>query len=80
MEWLPHEIARTAVSEPLRRSLGSSGTVVKLDEYAEEIAALLGPASPKVVVLDSDVEPFELCPRTAPRRLHGVQLVPHRTM
>lgn len=56
VQWLPQVIDREAVSEPLRRSLSSSGTVVKLESYSKEIDALFGPVTPAIVVADPDVE------------------------
>lgn len=56
VEWQPDEIDRSALSEALRRSLGSAGTVVALDDYAEELSAIIGDAPRQVVVADPTVE------------------------
>ncbi|WP_269630206.1 endonuclease NucS domain-containing protein [Pelomonas sp. BJYL3] len=60
VNWLPVTIARTAMSEALRNSTGSIGTVSTISDYHQEIdqflAALPGQASPGIVATDPVVE------------------------
>jgi restriction system protein len=58
VEWMPDTIERSSLGEALRRSLGSNGTVVNLDDYADEIAARIAqrPLTPTIdPVTDDDV-------------------------
>lgn len=60
VKWLPLTIARAAMSETLRNSTGSIGTVSTITEYHQEIeqflAALPGQAAPNIVATDPVVE------------------------
>lgn len=60
VKWLPLTIARAAMSEALRNSTGSIGTVSTITEYHQEIeqflAALPGQAAPNIVATDPVVE------------------------
>jgi restriction system protein len=60
VKWLPLTIARAAMSEALRNSTGSIGTVSNITEYHQEIeqflAALPGQAPPNIVATDPVVE------------------------
>lgn len=55
--WRNEPIERSSMSEALRNSAGSVGTVSKISGYAEEIEALLQNTKPAVIVsTDPDVE------------------------
>lgn len=55
--WSNDLIARSALSDELKRSSGSIGTVSKVTRFASEIEALLaGPAVPELVASDPTVE------------------------
>lgn len=55
--WRNDLIARSALSDELKRSTGSIGTVSKVTRFASEIEALLaGPAAPELVAADPTVE------------------------
>jgi restriction system protein len=60
VKWLPLTIARAAMSEALRNSTGSIGTVSNVTEHYQEIeqflAALPGQAAPNIVATDPVVE------------------------
>ncbi|WP_035060507.1 endonuclease NucS domain-containing protein [Andreprevotia chitinilytica] len=57
VRWLPVTIARADMSEPLRNSTGSIGTVSDVSRYHDEIERLLGGATqPAVVATDAEVE------------------------
>ncbi len=57
VEWLPTKIDRAAMSEALKRSTGSIGTVSNISAHAEEIERLIGGAAPPVIVsTDATVE------------------------
>lgn len=60
VKWLPLTIARAAMSEALRNSTGSIGTVSTITEHHQEIeqflAALPGQAVPNIVAADPVVE------------------------
>lgn len=60
VNWLPVTIARTAMSEALRNSTGSIGTVSTITDHHQEIeqflAALPGQAAPGIVATDPVVE------------------------
>lgn len=60
VKWLPLTIARAAMSEALRNSTGSIGTVSTITEHHQEIeqflAALPGQAAPNIVATDPVVE------------------------
>lgn len=60
VKWLPLTIARAAMSEVLRNSAGSIGTVSNITEHHQEIeqflAALPGQSAPNIVATDPVVE------------------------
>jgi restriction system protein len=57
VRWLDVSIERSAMSQELRRSSGSIGTVANISQYAEEIEKLLGGATaPKLIATDETVE------------------------
>jgi restriction system protein len=60
VKWLPLTIARAAMSEALRNSTGSIGTVSTITEHHQEIeqflSALPGQAAPNIVATDPVVE------------------------
>lgn len=57
VKWHPELIERDEMSQPLKNSTGSVGTVSNITKYAEEIESLLaGNAPPPLIASDSDVE------------------------
>jgi restriction system protein len=57
VRWYPQTIDRTAMSEGLRNSAGSIGTVCGLSKFADEIERLIGVhAPPALIATDSTVE------------------------
>lgn len=57
VQWSAVTIDRAAMSEPLRKSTGSIGTVCNISGYREEIEKLIGGLSgPKIIVTDETVE------------------------
>jgi restriction system protein len=57
VQWLNVSIDRAAMSEALRNSTGSIGTVSNISRYAEEIERLIGGVSaPKLISTDETVE------------------------
>lgn len=57
VNWLNVAIDRNSMSEPLRRSAGSIGTVSNITQYHEEITGLVGgPSVPKLLSTDPSVE------------------------
>jgi restriction system protein len=57
VQWYPNTIERSAMSESLRNSTGSIGTVSEISKYAEEIEMLIGGTKPPVIVsTDETVE------------------------
>ena len=57
VHWLNVNIDRSAMSDPLRHSAGSIGTVSTITQYADEIEGLIGGASaPKLISTDVTVE------------------------
>lgn len=55
--WLPHDIARSSMSEPLRFSCGAIGTVAEISKYEGEIETLLGGhQAPTLIATDPEVE------------------------
>jgi restriction system protein len=55
--WLPVSIERSAMSDSLRHSAGSIGTVSNVSTHAAEIEQLIGGASaPKIISTDATVE------------------------
>jgi restriction system protein len=57
VQWLSVSIDRAALSEALKNSAGSIGTVSNISRYAEEIEKLIGDVSaPKLISTDATVE------------------------
>jgi restriction system protein len=57
VEWFPKTIARTEMSEALRKSTGATGTVSDITKHAQEIEGFLaGNVSPKLIATDELVE------------------------
>ncbi len=57
VRWYPSEISKDEVSEPLKHSLGSIGTVSNVSKHAEEIEALLAGRHPlSLIATDETVE------------------------
>lgn len=57
VEWFPEKIARAAMSEALKRSTGSIGTVSNITAHAEEIERFIGGAAPpSVIATDPAIE------------------------
>src|SRR5205085_6810000 len=57
VKWLDITIDRQEMSEALRNSSGSIGTVSKVSKYAEELESLLGGvAPPALIASDANVE------------------------
>lgn len=57
VQWLSHSISRSDMSEALRNSAGSIGTVSDLTKYRDEIETLLGGTSvPIVVSTNAEIE------------------------
>ncbi len=57
VQWLNVSISRAALSEPLKNSAGSIGTVSSISRYSEEIEKLIGNVSaPKLISTDATVE------------------------
>lgn len=57
VRWLPVKVARAEMSEPLRNSTGSIGTISEITKYAPELEALIGGlAPPALIASDPDVE------------------------
>jgi restriction system protein len=55
--WLPTTLDRSSMSEPLRRSIGTRGTVSNVSSYREEIEKLLGGVRPPILIsTDESVE------------------------
>ena len=55
--WLPVSVPRAAMSDSLRHSAGSIGTVSNISTHAKEIEQLIGGASaPKIISTDATVE------------------------
>jgi restriction system protein len=55
--WLPVSVERSAMSDSLRHSAGSIGTVSDVSKHATEIEQLIGGASaPKIISTDATVE------------------------
>jgi len=55
--WLPASVERAAMSDALRHSAGSIGTVSNVSNHAAEIEQLIGGASaPKIISTDATVE------------------------
>jgi restriction system protein len=57
VNWYSHQVDRETMSQPLKNSTGSIGTVSDVSKYAEEIEQLLeGKAPPSLIVSDESVE------------------------
>lgn len=56
VKWLEVEIPRSAMSEPLKNSTGSIGTVSDISAYREEIEGFLGSQAGPVVLVKGDPE------------------------
>ncbi|OGG72967.1 hypothetical protein A3A38_01725 [Candidatus Kaiserbacteria bacterium RIFCSPLOWO2_01_FULL_53_17] len=57
VRWFPKTITREEMSEPLKNSTGSIGTVSTISQYAEEIEALLAGSRPvSIVATDQTIE------------------------
>jgi len=54
VKWYPSAIERSAMSEALRNSTGSIGTVSDITKYAEEIELLIGGTKPPVIISTDD--------------------------
>jgi restriction system protein len=57
VRWFPKTVARDAMSELLRNSAGSIGTVSNISKYAEEIESFIsGSRPPSIVATDETIE------------------------
>lgn len=57
VKWYPNSIERSAMSEAMRNSTGSIGTVSEITKYATEIETLIGGTTPATIVsTDSTIE------------------------
>lgn len=57
VRWLAAKVARADMSEALRNSTGSIGTISEVSKYAAELGALIGgTAPPALIATDPDVE------------------------
>lgn len=57
VSWLDVAIDRSSMSEPLKRSAGSIGTVSNISQYHEELAGLIGgPSLPRLLSTDPTIE------------------------
>lgn len=54
VKWYPTTIERASMSEALRNSTGSIGTVSDITKHAEEIEALMGDSKPPVIISTDD--------------------------
>lgn len=54
VRWLPGIIKRDELSNELRSSLGSGGTVVRLERHAEEILRAIGEVPPRQTLFSTD--------------------------
>jgi len=54
VRWLDKSIPRASMSEDLRKSTGSIGTVADITGYADEIDALMGPVAPHAILTTDD--------------------------
>lgn len=50
VKWYPNTIERSSMSEDLRNSTGSIGTVSEISKYADEIEMLIGGTKPPVII------------------------------
>ena len=57
VKWYPNTIERSSMSEALRNSTGSIGTVSEITKYADEIEKLISGTKPAIIVsTDSSIE------------------------
>ena len=57
VKWFPKTISREEMTEPLKNSAGSIGTVSEISKYSEEIEALLSGSKPaSIVATDETIE------------------------
>jgi restriction system protein len=57
VKWYPNTIERSAMSEAMRNSTGSIGTVSEITKYADEIEKLIGGTKPSSIIsTDSSIE------------------------
>jgi restriction system protein len=57
VKWFPVSIQRSAMSQELKNSTGSTGTTAYISQYAEEIERLIGNITPPVIIsTDNTVE------------------------
>ncbi len=56
VQWRQGRIKRADMSDALRRSAGSIGTVSNVTDYAAEIECLLNPAPPELIASNPEVE------------------------
>jgi restriction system protein len=54
VKWYPNTIERLSMSEALRNSTGSIGTVSEISKYAEEIEMLIGGTKPPTIISTDD--------------------------
>lgn len=54
VKWYPNTIERSSMSESLRNSTGSIGTVSEISKYAEEIEMLIGGTKPPTIISTDD--------------------------
>ncbi len=54
VKWYPNAIERASMSEALRNSTGSIGTVSDITKHAEEIERLMGDSRPPVIISTDD--------------------------
>lgn len=57
VKWWPIKVARSAMSDSLRNSAGSIGTISEITKYQEELESLVGGTSPSLItVIDPIIE------------------------
>jgi len=57
VKWFPVLIERSAMSQELKNSTGSTGTIANVSQYAEEIEKLIGNTKPPTIISnDSTIE------------------------
>jgi restriction system protein len=57
VKWYPNTIERSAMSEAMRNSTGSIGTVSEITKYADEIEKLIGGTKPPTIIsTDNSIE------------------------
>lgn len=55
VKWYPGRVKRSEISEKLRKSTNGPGTVVVVDEYADELERLIGHDAPPAVIATNEV-------------------------